>query len=54
MRRRTGSSFNPGYLRIPAGSFGRSVGKTDLPSGAVFMNTPRGQRLVEHALLVTY
>ena len=27
----------PGFLRIP-GSFDRSIGKTDLPSGAVFMN----------------
>ena len=31
----------PGYQRIP-GSFGRSVGKADLPSGALFMNTPGG------------
>ena len=45
----------PGYLRIP-GSFGRSVGKTDLPSGALFMNTPDGQHrcsgVHEHIFLI--
>ena len=34
----------PAHVYYTPGSFGRSVGKTGLPSGAVFMNTPRCQR----------